>query len=109
MSPTTSLPAMRSLRARQEYQFFGALFRAAPGLAYAWWLLLALRGLLPAGIAVATGALIGAVDGGHSLAGPLTAGGIVFVLFQVLTPLHLAVSANPGSRTAADLSDRLRT
>ena len=47
---------------RQEYQFFGALFAAAPGLATAWWVLLALRGLLPALIAVATGALIGAVQ-----------------------------------------------
>ena len=65
----TSLGSMRGLRARQEYQFFGALFRAAPGLAYGWWLLLALRGLLPAGIAVATGALIGAVESGRSLAG----------------------------------------
>ncbi len=70
-------------------------------------MLLALRGLLPAAIAVATGALIGAVDGGHSLGGPLTAVGIVFVLFQVLTPLHLAISANLGSRTAAYLYDRL--
>jgi ABC-type multidrug transport system fused ATPase/permease subunit len=100
---------MRRVRARQEYQFFGALFRAAPGLAYAWWLLLALRGLLPAGLAVATGALIGAVQSGSSLAAPLTAVGIVFVLFQVLTPLHLAISANLGSRTAAYLYDRLMT
>ena len=100
---------MRGIRARQEYQFFGALFRAAPGLAYAWWLLLALRGLLPAGLAVATGALIGAVHDGTSLTVPLTAVGIVFVLFQVLTPLHLAISANLGSRTAAHLYDRLMT
>src|SRR6476661_7245448 len=100
---------MRGLRARQEYQFFGALFRAAPGLASAWWLLLVLRGLLPAGIAIATGALIGAVENGNSLAGPLTAVGVVFVLFQVLTPLHLAISANLGSRTAAYLYDRLMT
>ena len=100
---------MRGLRARQEYQFFGALFRAAPGLAYGWWALLALRGLLPAGIAVATGALIGAVESGRSLAAPLTAVGIVFILFQVLTPLHLAISANLGSRTAAYLYDRLMT
>jgi ATP-binding cassette subfamily B protein len=106
---TISLGSMRSLRARQEYQFFGALFRAAPGLAYAWWILLALRGLLPAGIAIATGALIGAVENGNSLAGPLTAVGIVFILFQVLTPLHLAISANLGSQTAAYLNDRLMT
>ncbi len=92
---------MRRLRARQEYQFFRALFRAAPGLATAWWTLLIARGLLPALIAVATGTLIGAVEGGNSLAAPLTFVGIVFILFQVLTPLHHAVSANLGSRAAA--------
>jgi ATP-binding cassette subfamily B protein len=98
---------VRRLRARQEYQFFRALFRAAPGLATAWWALLLARGLLPALIAVATGALINAVDGGHSLAGPLTAVGVVIILFQVLTPLHLVVSSDLGSRTAASLYDRL--
>jgi ATP-binding cassette, subfamily B, bacterial len=98
---------MRRLRARQEYQFFRALFRAAPGLATAWWTLLIARGLLPALIAVATGTLIGAVEGGNSLAAPLTFVGIVFILFQVLTPLHLAVSADLGSRAAAYLYDRL--
>jgi ATP-binding cassette subfamily B protein len=45
---------MGRLRRRPEYQFFGALFAAAPGLASAWWALLTLRGLLPALIAVAT-------------------------------------------------------
>ena len=44
---------------------------------------------------------------GDSLAGPLTFVGIVFILFQVLTPLHLAVSADLGSRAAAYLYDRL--
>src|SRR5689334_7142143 len=100
---------MRRLRERQESQFFGALFKAAPGLAVSWWLLLLLRGLLPALIAVATGALIGAVHDGSSLAVPLTAVGIVFVLFQVLTPIHVAVSADLGSRGAAYLYDRLMT
>ena len=98
---------MRRLRERQEYQFFRALFRATPGLASAWWLLLALRGLLPAAIAVAMGALTGAVQAHHPLAAPLTAVGVVFVLFPVLTPLHLAVSADLGSCTGAYLNDRL--
>ena len=100
---------MGRLRGRQEYQFFGALHRAAPRLATGWWTLLALRGLLPAGLAIAIGALSGAVQSGGSLAAPLTAVGIVFVLYQVLTPLHLAISANLGSRTAAYLYDRLMT
>jgi ATP-binding cassette subfamily B protein len=68
---------------------------------------LLLRGLLPAVFAVAMGALVGAVQSGEALAGPLTFVGVVFVLLQVLTPLHQAVSANLGDRTAAWLYDRL--
>jgi ABC-type multidrug transport system fused ATPase/permease subunit len=65
------------------------------------------RGLLPAGFAVATGALVGAVQRGGELAGPLAAVGVVFVLLQVLTPLHQAIGTNLGDRTAAWLYDRL--
>ena len=95
------------LRARQEWGFFAALFRASRPLAILWWVVLVLRGVLPALFAVAAGTLIGAVDRGDSLAGPLTFVGIVFVSFQVLTPLHQAVSSNLGNRTAAWLYDRL--
>jgi ATP-binding cassette, subfamily B, bacterial len=95
------------LRRRQEWRFFAALFQADPRLATAWWLVLICRGLLPAGFAVATGALVGAVQGGRDLAGPLTAVGVVFVLLQVLTPLHQAIGTNLGDRTAAWLYDRL--
>ena len=38
---------------------------------------------------------------------PLALVGVVFVLLQVLTPIHQAVSANLGDRTAAWLYDRL--
>src|SRR5437867_2662495 len=57
--------------------------------------------------AIAMGVLVGAVHGGNSLAGPLTLVGGVFILLQVLTPVHQAVSANLGDRTAAWLYDRL--
>jgi ATP-binding cassette subfamily B protein len=53
------------------------------------------------------GALIGAVQRGDSLGGTLTLTGIVFILLQVLTPIHQAVSANLGDKTAAWLYDRL--
>jgi ATP-binding cassette subfamily B protein len=66
-----------------------------------------LRGVLPAVFAIAMGVLVGAVQGGHPLAGPLTFAGAVFVLLQVLSPIHQAVSANLGDRTAAWLYDRL--
>lgn len=98
---------MNRLKERQEAQFFGAHFAAAPGYATAWWSLLALRGLLPALLAITSGRLIGAVQRGESLAEPLAAVGIVFVVFQVLTPLHQAISSNLGSRLAAWLYDRL--
>ena len=98
---------MARLRERQEWRFFGVLYRADPGLAVAWWAVLVGRGLLPAGFAVATGALVGAVQRGGELAGPLAAVGVVFVLLQVLTPLHQAIGTNLGDRTAAWLYDRL--
>ena len=81
--------------------------RADRPLAVAWWALLLLRGVLPAVFAIAMGVLVGAVQRGRSLAGPLVAVGVVFVLLQVLTPIHQAVSANLGDRTAAWLYDRL--
>src|SRR5437773_4485306 len=55
------------------------------------------------------GGLVGAVQRGGELAAPLGLVGIVFVLLQVLSPIHHAVGANLGSRTAAWLYDRLTT
>ena len=98
---------LRRLRDRNEWTFFVVLPKADALLAITWWVVLALRGLLPAVFAIAMGALVGAVQSGGSLAGPLTLVGAVFVLLQVLTPIHQAVSANLGDRTAAWLYDRL--
>jgi len=92
---------LRRLRQRQEWKLFGVLPRADRGLAVAWWAVLVLRGLLPAAFAVAMGALVGAVQRGESLGNPLGVVGVVFVLLQVLTPIHQAISANLGSRVAA--------
>ncbi|MGH3386698.1 MAG: ABC transporter ATP-binding protein [Nocardioidaceae bacterium] len=98
---------LRRLRRRPEWQFFAVLPRADPVLATLWWALLLLRGALPAVFAIAMGLLVGAVQHGTSLTGPLTLVGVTFVLLQVLTPLHQAVSANLGSRVAAWLNDVL--
>jgi ABC-type multidrug transport system fused ATPase/permease subunit len=95
------------LRERQEWKFFAVLPKADRPLALAWWAVLMLRGALPALFAIAMGALIGAVQSGDDLAVPLTFVGVVFVLLQVLTPVHQAISANLGSRVAAWLYDRL--
>jgi ABC-type multidrug transport system fused ATPase/permease subunit len=99
--------SLQSLRARKEWQFFAVLPRAATGLALAWWLVLIVRGVLPAVFAIAMGQLITAVQGGASLAGPLTLVGVAFVLLQILAPIHQVISANLGERTAAWLYDRL--
>ncbi len=95
------------LRERKEWKFFAALPRADRKLATAWWAALVLRGLLPAGFAVTMGVLIGAVQRGDDLAVPLSLMGTVFVLLQVLAPIHQALSANLGNRTSAWLYDRL--
>ena len=93
--------------ARKEWKFFSVLPRAAPGLALAWWLALLLRGVLPAAFAIAMGVLVGAVERGNPLAGPLALVGAIFILLEVLSPIHQALSANLGDRAAAWLYDRL--
>jgi ATP-binding cassette subfamily B protein len=98
---------LQRLTARKEWRFFAVLPKADPGLAAAWWTVLLLRGILPAAFAIAMGVLVGAVQHGHRLAGPLAFAGAIFVLLQVLSPIHQAVSANLGDRTAAWLYDRL--
>jgi ABC-type multidrug transport system fused ATPase/permease subunit len=100
---------LQKLRNRNEWKFFAVLPRADAVLATAWWIILIGRGVLPAAFAIAMGLLVGAVQQGSSLAWPLAFTGVVFVLLQVLTPLHQAVSANLGDRTAAWLYDRLTT
>ena len=100
---------LQRLRERQEWQFFAALPKADSFLAIVWWAVLLLRGVLPALFAVAMGVLVAAVQRGESLAEPLAVVGVIFVLLQVLTPLHTAIGFNLGDRTAAYLYDRLTT
>src|SRR4029450_6355626 len=102
-----SRAVLRGLAERKEWQFFAVLPKADPLLAAAWWAALILRGVLPAVFAVATGVLVGAVQRGDSIITPLVIAGAVFILLQVLTPIHQAISANLGDRTAAWLYDRL--
>jgi ABC-type multidrug transport system fused ATPase/permease subunit len=97
----------KRLRERNEWKFFAVLPQADGRLAFVWWLVLLLRGVLPAVFAIAMGVLVAAVQRGDSLIGPLALAGVVFVLLQVLAPLQTAVSHNLGDRTAAWLHDRL--
>jgi ATP-binding cassette, subfamily B, bacterial len=98
---------LQRLRQRQEWLFFAALPKADGVLAVVWWAVLLLRAVLPALFAVAMGALVAAVQAGGGLTGPLAVVGVIFVLLQVLTPIHTAISLNLGDRTAAYLYDRL--
>src|SRR6185503_17232780 len=97
------------LRARNDWKFVGILPHADLLLAIAWWLVLGLRGVLPALFAVAMGVLVGAVQRGETLAGPLALVAAVFVPPQILSPIHQAIGANLGSRVSAWLYDRLTT
>jgi len=101
------MTTLARLRARNEVIFAGVLPKADPLLAAAWWMVLFLRGVLPAAFAVAMGTLVGAVQRGEPLTGPLALVAAVFVPLQVLPPIHRALGANLGSRTAAWLYDRL--
>src|SRR4051812_15908074 len=98
---------IRRLTATNEWTFFSVLPKADRLLTIGWWTALLLRGVLPALFAIATGALIAAVQSGGGLTRPLIVTGGIFVLMQILTPVHQAISANLGDRTAAWLYDRL--
>jgi ATP-binding cassette subfamily B protein len=95
------------IRARKEWQFFAVLPRADTLLASVWWIVLVLRGTLPTVFAIAMGVLVGAIQRGDALSGALTATSFVFVLLQVLPPIHTSVGWNLGDRTSAWLYDRL--
>ncbi|MGC1752409.1 MAG: ABC transporter ATP-binding protein [Trebonia sp.] len=108
MSPAEKEAKKRErLRVRQEVQLAAAVRRADPPMAAAWWVMLGARGLLPAAFSVVTGVLVAAVQHRASLAAPLAVVGVVFILMQVLGPLHTSLSANLGDRTAAWLYDEL--
>ena len=98
---------LSKLRASDAWKFFSVLQRADPPLAGAWWSVLVLRGLLPAFFAIAMGLLVGAVQRGEALGGPLVLMGSIFLLLQVLAPLHQAMGTNLGSRAAGWLYGEL--
>jgi ABC-type multidrug transport system fused ATPase/permease subunit len=101
------LAMLQRLFDSKEWKFFSVLPKAAPVLAASWWTVLVVRGVLPAMFGVAMGVLVAAVERGDSLAGPLVFVGVLFLLLQVLPPIHQALSLNLGDRTSAWLYDRL--
>ena len=98
---------LKRLRDRKEWKLFAVLPKADKKLAILWYAILFLRGVLPVALAIAMGSLVQSVQRGGSLIDALWFVGTVFVLLQVLTPIHVAVCSNLGDRTAAWLYDRL--
>ncbi len=98
---------LADLGERPATRFFVVLTRSVPGLATAWWLLLLVRALVPAGLAVATGLLVGRVESGADLTAPLVVFAVVFVLSQVAPPVHQVVGALLGHHLSAVLNERL--
>jgi ABC-type multidrug transport system fused ATPase/permease subunit len=90
-----------------EWKFFAVLPRVSAPMAVAWWAMVLLRGALPAAFAITMGVLVARVQEGASLGLPLILLGAVFIAMQTVTPIHLAVSTNLGSRTASWLNNRL--
>jgi ATP-binding cassette subfamily B protein len=105
--PTEGGGVIARLRSRQEWALCSALRQAAPVEAVLWWIGIAVRGALPAAIAVTSGWLIRAVTDGTSLTAPLVTMAVVFVASQVVGPLHEALGSDLGNRTSTWLNDRL--
>ncbi len=95
------------LRARGEWVFFSTLWRSHRGLTTLWWALIVFQGVLPAAFVVAVGMLVGAVADGAPLTTPLLLIGVVFVLTQVMTPLHHQIGSLLGEHVSDRLHDRL--
>ena len=100
---------VRRWRAHKLWELASVLPRADRALAILWWTLLILRGTLPALFAIAMGALVAAMENRACLTLPLALTGTIFVLLQILPPMHQAAGANLGNRTSAWLYDRLTT
>jgi ABC-type multidrug transport system fused ATPase/permease subunit len=105
--PTSPTALLADLRRRPAVRFFGCLTRSVPGFAIAWWVLLLLRALVPAGLTIATGLLVGRIQAGGALTVPLVAFGVVFVVSQVGPPVHQVVGALLGHHLSSILNDRL--
>jgi ATP-binding cassette subfamily B protein len=98
---------LSGIRERPAARFFATLTRAVPGFAIGWWVLLLVRSLVPAGLAVATGLLVGRVQSGADLTTPLVVFGVVFVVSQVAPPVHQVVGALVGHHFSSVLNERL--
>jgi ABC-type multidrug transport system fused ATPase/permease subunit len=90
-----------------EWRFLASYWRADPLLTSLWWGFVVLRGVLPALFAIAMGVLVGAVQDGGSLAGPLVFTGSVFIAMNTINPVHGTIGSILGAKTGVWLNTRL--
>ncbi len=100
-------PGAAALRQHPLWTLVAALHQAHPRTTVVWLVMTVVRGLLPPVIAVTSGFLVSAVTGRTSLVLPLTTMAVLFVLAQVVGPVHLGLSNDLGDRAAASFHDRL--
>ncbi len=84
-----------------------ATWAASRPLAAAWWALVAVRSLLPAGLTLGLGSLVSAIEDGRTVTGPLLLVGGSFALLSMSSPIHTQVGSILGDRTSGSLQARL--
>ncbi len=84
-----------------------ATWRASRPLAVAWWGLVAVRSMLPAGLTLGLGSLVSAIAGGRSVTGPLLVVGGSFALLSMSSPIHTQIGSILGDRTSGWLQAAL--
>ena len=84
-----------------------AMWGASRPQAAAWWGLVALRSILPAGLTLGLGLLVTAIGGGRSVTGPLVLVGGSFALLSMSSPIHTQVGSILGDKTSGWLQTAL--
>lgn len=84
-----------------------ATWKASPGLAAAWWGLVAIRSLLPAALTLGLGSLVSAISSGRSVGGPLSIVGGSFALLSMSSPIHTQIGSILGDKTSGWLQASL--
>jgi ATP-binding cassette, subfamily B, bacterial len=98
---------MVSLRNTSAVALARANVKASPGLAILWWLLVAVRAILPAVLTLALGSLVSAIGDNRSVDGPLAVVAACFAFVSVAGPLHTQLGAIVGGRTSGFLQSEL--
>lgn len=84
-----------------------ATWGASKPLAAAWWGLVAVRSVLPAGLTLGLGSLVSAIAGGRAVTGPLLLVGGSFALLSMTSPIHTQIGSILGDRTSGWLQASL--